>query len=369
MRILRVGPPLCGVAYKRAANIASMVGIAFHGVSKRYPTQLRPAVDNVTLELHRGQLTTLLGPSGCGKTTLLRLIAGLERVDAGTLAFDGQDISATPSHARPLSLVHQSYALFPHLSAQHNVAFGLLAQNAAPAAAHARALEALRAMGLADAAPRAPAELSGGQQQRVALARALVIEPSVLLFDEPLSNLDTRLRRRVRDEIRALQQKLRLTVVYVTHDQAEALAVSDRIAVMKEGRIVQCGSPREVYEQPADAFVADFMGDSTLLPASVDAEGQVQLGPLSVPLAPLPARAARRVTLAVRPHAWRVGPASQAGLPARVLRSTYLGHAVELCVASDFGELRLLLRDTAQRHAAGAPVSLSLGPQGVSVLG
>jgi iron(III) transport system ATP-binding protein len=355
-------------ARKAGANIAPMVGITLRGVTKRYPAQRHPAVDGVDLELPRGQLTALLGPSGCGKTTMLRLIAGLERIDDGRIAIGNDDVTEMPAHERPLSLVVQNYALFPHLSAQRNVEFGLLARNAAADAASARALEALDAVGLADAAQRRPGELSGGQQQRVALARALVIEPAVLLFDEPLSNLDTRLRRRVRDDIRALQQRQGLTVVYVTHDQTEALAVSDRIVVMRQGRVVQCGSPREVYERPVDDFVADFMGDTMLLPALVDGDGRVRLGPLTVPVAELPRGSARDVTLAVRPHAWQVRPASQEGLPARVLRSTYLGHAVELRVASDFGELLLFSRETIQRHSPGAPVTLTLGSLGVSVL-
>jgi iron(III) transport system ATP-binding protein len=348
-----------------------MTGIALEGLSKRYAGQARAAVNGLSLELPAGTLTSLLGPSGCGKTTVLRLIAGLEAPDAGRVSIGGVDVTAVPSHARGLSLMFQSYALFPHLSVQRNVEFGLRAQGLLPAQAQARASQALHHMGLADAAQRAPQALSGGQQQRVALARALVTEPSVLLFDEPLSNLDTRLRRQMREEIRALQQRLQVTVVYVTHDQAEALAVSDRVVVMQDGRVAQQGTPREVYEQPVDAFVAGFMGDTVLLPATVDAQGRVQLGPLHVQLpTPLSPTAAARttLTLAVRPHAWRVHPASHPGLPARVLRSTYVGHAAELQVACDLGELLLHLRGSGPRHQAGAPVSLTLGDTGVSVL-
>lgn len=205
---------------------------------------------------------TLLGPSGCGKTTTLRLLAGLEHPTAGKIIIGGKDVTMLPANERDVSMVFQSYALFPHMSSLENVAYGLVSSGLPKTQARQKA-EHGRLVGLAGMGSRLPAELSGGQQQRVAVARALVLEPQVLLLDEPLSNLDARLRRRVRKEIRDLQQRLQFTAVYVTHDQEEALAVSDKIIVMKDGNIAQAGSPRDLYEAPASAFIADFMGRQT----------------------------------------------------------------------------------------------------------
>ena len=216
-------------------------------------------------QLHRrdsGTLVTLLGPSGCGKTTTLRMIAGLELPSEGRILIAGRDVTGLGATQRDVSMVFQSYALFPHMSVLENVCYGLRRSGLARDEATRRAREGLETVGLAGYDERQPSELSGGQQQRVAVARALVLKPSVLLFDEPLSNLDARLRRQMREEIRELQQRLGLTVVYVTHDQQEAMAVSDRIIVMNAGRIEQQGSPRELYERPATPFLARFMGES-----------------------------------------------------------------------------------------------------------
>ena len=235
--------------------------IEFRDVSKRYGDVV--AVRDISFTIAPGTLVTLLGPSGCGKTTILRLIAGLELPTTGTILIGGRDVSRTAASERDVSMVFQSYALFPHMTVLENVRYGLDVSRVAEGG-RGRA----RARGARDRRPRRacddrlPSELSGGQQQRVAVARALVLEPSVLLFDEPLSNLDARLRRQMREEIRELQQRLALTVVYVTHDQAEAMAVSDRIIVMNKAVIAQEGAPRELYEQPSDAFVAGFMGDA-----------------------------------------------------------------------------------------------------------
>jgi iron(III) transport system ATP-binding protein len=224
---------------------AKAASIEFDRVTKRYGDVA--AVRDLTFTLDAGTLTTLLGPSGCGKTTTLRLIAGLELPTSGVIRIGGRDVSSVPASDRDVSMVFQSYALFPHMSVLENVRYGLDVAGVAKADAVARARDTLAAVGLQGFDARLPAEVSGGQQQRVALARALVLEPSVLLFDEPLSNLDARLRRRMREEIRELQQRLRLTVVYVTHDQSEAMAVSDRIVVMNHGTIAQAGTPRELY--------------------------------------------------------------------------------------------------------------------------
>src|SRR5688572_31429004 len=258
--------------------------VEFRQVTKRYGTVT--AVDQVSFTIEAGTLCTLLGPSGCGKTTTLRLIAGLEMVTAGTITIGGRDVTAAPASERDVSMVFQSYALFPHMNVLENVAYGPSVSG--DKAAKDKAHEKLRMVGLDQFGSRMPSELSGGQQQRVAVARALVLEPQVLLFDEPLSNLDAKLRRRVREEIRELQQTLGLTVAYVTHDQQEALAVSDRIIVMSNARIAQIGAPRELYEAPRDRFVADFIGDANLVEAELGAHNgaraPVRLGGLEVQL-------------------------------------------------------------------------------------
>jgi iron(III) transport system ATP-binding protein len=239
------------------------VAVESRSVSKRYGATT--AVKNVSLTVEAGTLATLLGPSGCGKTTTLRLIAGLETVTEGQILIGGNDVTRLPASERNVSMVFQSYALFPHMTALENVAYGLLVSRLPKARAWELATETLALVGLDGFGRRYPSELSGGQQQRVAVARALVLEPLVLLFDEPLCNLDAKLRRRVRDEIRELQSRLELTVVYVTHDQEEALAVSDQVIVMSNAVIAQSGSPRELYEQPASPFVANFIGEANLV--------------------------------------------------------------------------------------------------------
>ena len=238
--------------------------VTFRDVTKLYGKDT-VAVDNISLTVEAGTLVTLLGPSGCGKTTTLRMIAGLEGVNKGNIFIDDEDITNMPASERDVSMVFQSYALFPHKTVIENVAYGLHYSGLIKSAIPVKAKEGLSLVGLEHLAERYPSELSGGQQQRVAVARALVLEPQVLLFDEPLSNLDAKLRRSVREEIRELQQKLGLTVVYVTHDQEEALAVSDKIIVMNKGKIAQIGSPHELYEKPTDLFVANFIGESNSL--------------------------------------------------------------------------------------------------------
>jgi len=260
--------------------------IEFRDVTKRYGDVT--AVDRVAFDIAAGTLVTLLGPSGCGKTTTLRLIAGLELPTAGTIRIGERDVTNVPAAERDVSMVFQSYALFPHMSVIENVRYGLIVSKMPRAQADERARAALATVGLSGYDERLPSELSGGQQQRVAVARALVLEPSVLLLDEPLSNLDARLRRQMRDEIRELQQRLSLTVVYVTHDQGEAMAVSDRIIVMNRATIAQEGAPRELYEEPRDPFVAGFMGDANrvrgLLSQRDGTLGEVTLGATTLSL-------------------------------------------------------------------------------------
>ena len=238
-------------------------GVVFEHVTKRYNDVA--AVSDVSFEVRPGQLVTLLGPSGCGKTTTLRMVAGLEPVTSGRILIGGNDVTHRAANERDVSMVFQSYALFPHMNVQDNVCYGPLAMGATKTRAREVAHAKLAMLGLAGLEQRLPSELSGGQQQRVAVARSLVLEPAVLLFDEPLSNLDAKLRRRVRQEIRELQQSLALTVIYVTHDQEEALAVSDQVIVMDRGCIAQQGAPAQLYDAPASRFLADFIGDANLV--------------------------------------------------------------------------------------------------------
>ena len=351
-------------------------GIEFRDVQKRYGTGANAplAVKGISFTVPKGTLTTILGPSGCGKTTTLRMIAGLESPSAGHILIDGRDVTTLGPSDRNVSLVFQSYALFPHMTVLGNVGYGLGVSGMSRADVENKAREALRGVGLVGFDDRLPAELSGGQQQRVALARALVLEPAVLLFDEPLSNLDARLRREMREEIRALQQRLKLTVAYVTHDQSEALAVSDQIIVMDQGVIAQAGSPQALYERPSSEFVAGFMGEASLFPAVAGADGRVVLGPLSlVPREPV---RAGQVKVAIRPEAWRIvdagaGAASSGGAPVltgRLLKRAYLGSQHEYTFETELGPLFVVSGEQDEMLALGDTVGLQLATRGVSVV-
>ena len=346
-----------------------MNGIEFRNVTKRYGDARSPlVVKGIDLVVPKGTLTTILGPSGCGKTTTLRMIAGLDAPSGGRILIDGEDVTELGPAERNVSMVFQSYALFPHLSVLENVAYGLAVSGVARDEAARRAEAAMESVGLKGYGARLPSELSGGQQQRVAVARSLVLEPSVLLFDEPLSNLDARLRRSMREEIRALQQRLKLTVAYVTHDQSEALAVSDQIVVMDAGLIAQAGTPRELYEAPATAFVAGFMGEAMLLPGTADGDSGVALGPLRVtPLRPVRPGAVR---VAVRPEAWRVEAATAGapGLPGRLAKAAYLGSHQELTITTDLGEIFVVSGDVARHWSPGEEVRLTLPGGRLSVV-
>ncbi|MFT3819506.1 MAG: ABC transporter ATP-binding protein [Rubrivivax sp.] len=342
-------------------------GIEFRQVTKRYGDATSPlVVKGIDLVVEKGTLTTILGPSGCGKTTTLRMIAGLDAASGGRILIDGQDVTDLGPAERNVSMVFQSYALFPHMKVLDNVCYGLSVSGVSRDESARRARAAMDSVGLAGYEERLPAELSGGQQQRVAVARSLVLEPSVMLFDEPLSNLDARLRRSMREEIRALQQRLGLTVAYVTHDQSEALAVSDQIVVMNAGRIAQAGTPRQLYEHPNSEFVAGFMGEAMLFAATADADGIVQLGPLR-----LPARRAVRpgaVKVAVRPEAWAVCDGAPDALPGSLLKSAYLGSFQELTVGTEIGEIFVVSADVQRDWRIGEALALRLAGSGVSVV-
>jgi len=297
------------------------------------------AVDDVTVTFPPGNLVTLLGPSGCGKTTALRIIAGLEQPDAGRVFIDEEDVTPLSASARNVTMVFQSYALFPHLSVFENIAYGLRIAKTPQAELTRQVEEALDLVGLPQVGQRFPAQLSGGQQQRVALARALVMKPKVLLFDEPLSNLDAKLRKRVRAEIRELQHRLGISSIYVTHDQAEALALSDVIIVMNQGRVEQIGTPVELYRQPANRFVADFVGEANLLPGRY-ADGHVTIGSLSFAfrqegIAPGP------VTVMARPEAITVRRDGE-GLPGRVRTAFFMGMTTEYLIDTQAGEVAVV---------------------------
>ena len=352
-------------AGKRAA------GVVLAGVGKRYGTVT--AVKPLDLEIRPGTLVTLLGPSGCGKTTLLRMIAGLERVSEGRILIDGRDVTRLSAGERNVSMVFQSYALFPHMNVRENVAYGLRSSGIPKVEAYRLAEEALATVGLGGYGERLTSEMSGGQQQRVAVARALVLRPDVLLFDEPLSNLDARLRRTMRDEIRGLQQKLGLTVVYVTHDQSEALAVSDQIVVMRNAEIAQVGTPRELYEAPANIFVATFMGEASTLRGGMagnDAqEGEVRLGDLSMRL-PRRGLANGEVTVMVRPESVvLVGSSAPDALPGTVATATYMGSHTEYTLETPAGELFAIVREVGTLREPGERVGIRFLDHGVYAVG
>ncbi|MDN6886225.1 ABC transporter ATP-binding protein [Variovorax sp. CAN2819] len=331
------------------------------------------AVRNLDLGVAQGELLALLGPSGCGKSTTLRMVAGFVQPSAGRIFFGEREVTHAPPHARDTGMVFQGYALFMHMSVAENVAFGLQMRKVPRAEQAARVKEALRLVRLDHLADRRPAALSGGQQQRVALARALVVQPTVFLLDEPMSNLDARLRTEVRLEIRALQQRLGLTTLLVTHDQEEALTTADRLAVMDHGRVRQIGTPRQVYEQPVDQFVANFIGRCNLMPGRVDAPGVFRAGAHALPCAPsaVPASASAPddVALMVRPDRIRIANAGEQGLPARVRLSTYLGGTTEWHFETDVGPISVaqpsaLAHDSAARGPAeGECVSLQWSPE------
>ena len=345
--------------------------VEFRQVSKSYGNVL--AVADVSFTIPPGQLVTLLGPSGCGKTTTLRMIAGLEMASTGRIFIGGQDVTSLSAADRDVSMVFQSYALFPHMSVLDNAAYGPTVQGVPRQRAREMAMAKLELIGLKGLEGRAPSELSGGQQQRVAVARALVLEPRVLLFDEPLSNLDAKLRRRVREEIRELQLSLGLTVAYVTHDQEEALAVSDSIIVMSNARIAQIGTPRQLYEQPASLFVADFIGDANIIDAHLascdDGFGLVKVVAAEFRL-PRSAAGAGPVKVIIRPDRIDLAllPPAAPHLAGRIAKSSYLGKHMEYSVETAAGNLFVIDTNVASPFAPGTGVWLSIRDNAALVL-
>jgi spermidine/putrescine transport system ATP-binding protein len=322
-------------------------------------------VDGISLDIRAGEFFSLLGPSGCGKTTTLRMVAGFEEPTSGAILLDGADVARLPPNRRNVNTVFQSYALFPFLNVAENVAFGLKYQSLPKAEVTQRVGEALELVQLNGYERRRPGQLSGGQQQRVALARALVLKPAVLLLDEPLGALDAKLRRALQVELKALQERVGITFLYVTHDQEEALTMSDRLAVMSNGRIAQLGSPREVYEEPADAYVADFLGVSNLMEATVVAQGsgltpcRLKIGDFELSAECGRLDATGSVKLAIRPERVQLKPYEETGpnrVPGMVERVVFLGSASQVYV-------RLAPGDTLQSlvHNDGEPIAFQQG--------
>ncbi len=352
--------------------------LRIEGVSKRFGSMT--AVDNVRLDIPQGSFATLLGPSGCGKTTLLRMIAGFYEVDEGAIYMNDRRIDDMAAHERGTAMVFQDYALFPHMTVYDNVSYGLkLAKMPKDEIKH-RVDETLEFVGLTGLAGRWPDQLSGGQQQRVALARALIVRPKVLLLDEPLSNLDANLRERMRWELRSLQQQLKITFVYVTHDQSEALAMSDWIAVMKAGQVMQWGEPWEIYYHPTTPFMAEFVGAANLrtVPVVEQAGGRAnslvvtldgQCVQLRAPAHPVSGEA----LLCIRPESVAIGetpaPAPYVSIPGVVARRAFLGHIMRYWIKS--GEYEWLVDQSdpgSIAHPYDGPVYLAINPDRVHVI-
>jgi spermidine/putrescine transport system ATP-binding protein len=325
------------------------------------------AVDGINVKVAPGEFFSLLGPSGCGKTTTLRMIAGFERPTEGQVVLDGVDVVTTPPHKRNVNTVFQNYALFPHLNVERNVAFGLMYQQVAKAEAAERVGRALELVRLEGYQKRRPNQLSGGQQQRVALARALILNPSVLLLDEPLGALDAKLRKALQIELKAIQEEVGITFVYVTHDQEEALTMSDRLAVMSNGRVEQIGPPEEVYEEPSTAYVADFLGVSNLMDATAHGSTQdgcrVRLGEFDLVAAKGEPDAVGDVKISIRPERVDLQPSGATGpnrIPGMVERIVYVGSMMQVIVNLAPGEkLQVLVQNEGDALPFGQGTAVS----------
>lgn len=324
------------------------------------------AVDHVNIDIHTGELFTLLGPSGCGKTTLLRMIAGFNSIEGGTISFGENVINDIPAHKRNIGMVFQNYAIFPHMSVFDNVAYGLKARKLKKTEIEERVSEALAMVQIENLRDRQPANMSGGQQQRVALARAIVIHPDILLMDEPLSNLDAKLRVQMRTTIKKVQKKLGITTIYVTHDQEEALAISDRIAVMKSGKIQQIGKPKEIYTRPANEFVANFIGISNILQGEIKenhkGDARISLMDDVCIRMKLKDTGKKPVKISVRPEEFRIDDSKTPGIQGKIILKTFLGDYISYEIELKNGqpvEVNQYLKEMAREYDAGDTVSLN----------
>jgi spermidine/putrescine transport system ATP-binding protein len=353
--------------------------VQLRALTKRYAETL--AVDAIDASINDGEFFSLLGPSGCGKTTTLRMIAGFVRPTSGEILLDGLDVAQVPPHRRNVHTVFQNYALFPHLNVFDNIAFGLRRQKVGKGDVRRRVEEALELVELGGMAARRPQQLSGGQQQRVALARALVLRPAVLLLDEPLGALDAKIRKQLRLELKALQEEVGITFVFVTHDQEEALSMSDRVAVMSAGRIEQIGTPAEVYESPATVFVADFLGVSNLMDADAESDPghpehcTVAVGDFRLRAACGDLAASGPVKVVARPERLQLlehGDQRPNCLPGLVERTVYVGASVQVMVRLATGaQLQASIANTgdADNYQHGMPVAVHIPPDALRILG
>jgi spermidine/putrescine transport system ATP-binding protein len=330
------------------------------------------ALDGVDLDVGAHEFVTLLGPSGCGKTTMLRAVSGFEQLDAGTIMLDGHDIGPLPAFKRPVNTVFQSYALFSHMTVARNVGYALEVQGMAKADRDRQVADVLEKVGLSDLGARRPSQLSGGQRQRVALARAIIAKPRLLLLDEPLSALDRNLRQQMQLELKTLQNTLGIAFMFVTHDQEEALTMSDRIVVMRAGRIEQQGTPRDIYRKPRNRFVAEFIGETNLFEVTVErieggeADARTSEG-LSLRLPAAGLAKGQKVMAILRPTDFTLG---EQGLGGTVSRAVYMGSDLHFFVAPDMGgpDIRVIARDGAAAPETGARVTLGYAPATVHVL-
>lgn len=341
--------------------------VKIDGATKRYGDF--KACDHISLDIGEGEFFTLLGPSGCGKTTLLRMIAGFNPIDEGKIYFGEKELNHIPAHLRNIGMVFQNYAIFPHLSVYDNVAYGLKARKISGAELDTRTVEAMKMMQIDGLRDRMPGQLSGGQQQRVALARAVVIRPDILLMDEPLCNLDAKLRVTMRTSIRKLQKQLNITTIYVTHDQEEALSISDRIAVIHDGKVEQLGEPREIYTRPVNMFVANFIGTSGFLDGRAENGTVTVLGQKTLKL-PVSKDYAGDVKISVRPEYVTLAPSRSGELCGQITLATFLGDFTCYEVQIQGGpliEVNVYTNQSSQEYRAGDSVSLMLAENRVTV--
>ena len=344
--------------------------VKFENITKKFNDTV--AVDNVSCKFEAGTLTTLLGPSGCGKTTSLRIIAGLERATSGKILVDDEDVTLLPATDRDVSMVFQSYALFPHMNVIENVSYGLKMVNINKDEYTQKSLETLKLVNLEGYENRMPSELSGGQQQRVAVARAIVLEPKVLLFDEPLSNLDAKLRRQVREDIREIQQKLGVTTIYVTHDQEEALAISDKVIVMNNAIIAQEGSPKELYNFPKNKFVANFIGDANVVQAEIKGKSSnsysLKIAELNI-VVQTDRELSNIVSVALRPEKIFIDRNKTDNcIEAKVNNASFVGSSYQYILNSNAGKLYVISGDTNNIFKVGEQVFLNINERDVKIL-
>ncbi|MTC61191.1 ferric ABC transporter ATP-binding protein [Providencia rustigianii] len=339
--------------------------VELKNITKRFGDNT--VIDDLSLSIPQGSMVTLLGPSGCGKTTVLRLVAGLEKPTEGRMFIDGEDVTDRSIQQRDICMVFQSYALFPHMSLGENVGYGLKMLGLPKAEVKKRVEEALELVDLAGFADRFVDQISGGQQQRVALARALILKPKVLLFDEPLSNLDANLRRSMREKIRELQQQFNITSLYVTHDQSEAFAVSDMVLVMNKGKIMQLGSPQELYRQPASKFMASFMGDANIFPATLTNDA-VDIFSYRLPRPAQLTTSQTQVTVGVRPEAITLSLQGDDSQRCTITHVAYMGPQYEVTVDWHGQSMLLQINATQLQPSVGEELYLQIHPYGMFIL-